>query len=39
MRIEVEVRLRKLKNVKAAGNYKVTSELIKGGGEWVVDWV
>ena len=29
----------KLKNIKAAGNDEITEEMIKGGGERVVDWI
>ena len=29
----------KLKNRKAAGNDKVTGEIVKGGGDMVVDWI
>ena len=36
---EVEVRVGKLKNGKAAGKDKVTGEMIKGGGNRVVDWI
>ena len=38
-RIEVEVRLGKLKNGKAAGKDKVTGEMIKGEGNKVVEWI
>ena len=38
-RREVEVRLGKLKNGMAAGKDEVTGEMIKGGGERVVDWI
>ena len=38
-RTEVEVRVRKLKNGKAASMEKVTGEMIKGGGDRVVDWI
>ena len=37
--IEVEVRVGKLKNGKAAGKDEVTGEMIKGGGDRVVDWI
>ena len=35
---EVEVRVGKLKNGKAAGKDEITREMIKGGGDRVVDW-
>ena len=35
---EVEVRVMKLKDGKAADKDKVTGEMIKGGGDRVVDW-
>ena len=38
-RAEVEVRLVKLKNGKAAGKDETTGEVIKGGGDRVVDWI
>ena len=38
-RAEVEVRLGKLKNGKAAGKDEITGEMIKGGGNRVVDWI
>ena len=38
-RREVEVRVRKLKNGKAAGKDEVTGKMIKGGGNWVVEWI
>ena len=38
-RIEVEVRVGKLKNGKAAGKDEVTGEMIKGKGNKVVDWI
>ena len=34
-RKEVEVRVWKLKNRKAAGKDEVTGEMIKGGGDWI----
>ena len=37
-RAEVEMRLGKLKNGKATGK-DVTGEMIKGGGDRVVDWI
>ena len=36
---EVEVRVGKLKNGKAAGGDEITEEIIKGGGDRVVDWI
>ena len=36
---EVEVRVRKLKNGKAAATDEVTGEIIKGGDDKVVDWI
>ena len=38
-RAEVEVRVRKLKNGKVAGKDEVTEEIIKGGGDKLVDWI
>ena len=38
-RMEVEVRVGKLKDGKAAGKDEVTGEMIKGGGSRVVDWI
>ena len=38
-RAEVEVKVGKLKNGKAAGKDKITGEIIKGGGDRVVDWI
>ena len=38
-RAEVEVRLSKLKNGNATGKDEITREMIKGGGDWVVDWI
>ena len=35
---KVEVRVGKLRNGNAAGKNKVTGEMIKGGGDRVVDW-
>ena len=37
--MEVEVRVGKLKNGKAAGKDKVTGEVVKCGGNRVVDWI
>ena len=37
-RTEVEVRVEKLKNGKATGKDEITAEMIKGGGDGVVDW-
>ena len=36
---EVEERVKKLKNGKAASKYEVTEEMIKGGGYVVADWI
>ena len=38
-RTEVEARVGKIKNGKAAGKDEVTKEMIKGGGDMVVDWI
>ena len=38
-RAEVEVGASKLKNGKAAGEDEITGEMIKGGGDRVVDWI
>ena len=38
-RTEVEVRVGKLKNGKAAGKDEVTGEMVKGGNYMVVDWI
>ena len=38
-RAEVEVGVGKLKNRKAAGGNEITGEMIKGGGDRVVDWI
>ena len=38
-RTEVEVRVGKLKNGNDAGKDEVTGELIKGRGNWVVNWI
>ena len=38
-RMEVGVRVGKLKNGKAVGKDKVIREMIKGGGDKVVDWI
>ena len=38
-RVEVKVRMRKLKNGKAAGKDEITREMIKGGDDRVVDWI
>ena len=38
-RAEVEVRVGKLNNVKAADKDEVTGEIIKGGSDRVVDWI
>ena len=38
-RAEVEVRVDKLKNGKAAGKDEITGKIIKGGSDKVVDWI
>ena len=38
-KMEVEVRMEKLKNGKAAGKDEVTGKMIKGEGNRVVDWI
>ena len=38
-RAEVEVRVGRFKNGKAAGKDEITGEIIKGGGYEVVDWI
>ena len=38
-RAEVDVKVGKLQNGKAAGKDEVTGELIKGGGHRVLDWI
>ena len=38
-RTEVEVRVGKLKNRNTAGEDEITGEMIKGGGDMVVDWI
>ena len=38
-RAEVEVRMGKLKNGKAAGKDEITGEIIKDGDDRVVDWI
>ena len=38
-RTEVELRVGKLMNGKAAGKDEVTGEMIKGGGNRVVNWI
>ena len=38
-RNEVEARVRKFKNGKTAGKDEVTEEMIKGGGDMVIDWI
>ena len=38
-RAEVEVRVGKLKNGKAAGKNEITGEMIKDGGDRVMDWI
>ena len=38
-RAEPEVRVCKVKNGKADGKDVITGEMIKGGGDMVVDWI
>ena len=38
-RADVEMRVGKLKNGKTAGKGNITGEMIKGGGDRVVDWI
>ena len=38
-RAEVEVRVEKIKNGKAAGKDEITREMIKCGGNRVVNWI
>ena len=38
-KIKVEERVKKLKNGKDAGKDEVTEEMVKGGGDVVVDWI
>ena len=38
-KIEVEERVKKLKNGKAAGKYEVIEEMVKVGGDMMVDWI
>ena len=38
-RTEIEVKVDNLKKRKAAGKDKVTGEMVKGGGDTVVDWI
>ena len=35
----VEVEVGKLRNGKAAGRDEITGEMVKGGGDRVVDWI
>ena len=37
--MEVKIRVGKLKNGKSAGKDEVTGEMIRGGGNRVVDWI
>ena len=39
IREEVEVAVRKLKNGKALGSDKIVAELVKNGGQVMVDWL
>ena len=38
-KIEVEERVKKLKNGRATGKDDVTGEMLKGGGDEVADWI
>ena len=38
-RTDVEVRLGKLKNGKVASKDEVTGEMVKGGGDMVLNWI
>ena len=38
-KIELEERVKKHENGKAAGKDKVTEEMVKGGGDVVLDWI
>ena len=38
-RAELEMRMGKLKNGNTAGKDEITREMIKGGGDRVVDWI
>ena len=38
-RAEVKMRVKELKNRKCTGKYEVREEMIKGGGDRVVDWI
>ena len=38
-RAEVEVRVAKLKNRKAAGKDEIIGEMIRGGSDRIMDWV
>ena len=38
-RVEVEMRVGKLKNGKVAGKDEITGDMIKGGSDRVVDWI
>ena len=39
VRFEVEVRVGKLKNGKAAGKDEIKGKIIKDGGDRMVDWI
>ena len=39
LRAEVEVKVGNLKNARAAGKDKITREMMKGGGDRMVDWI
>ena len=38
-RAEAQVRVGKLTNGKTADKYEIIGEMIKSGGDWVVDWI
>ena len=38
-KFEVDERIKKFKNGKAAGIDEVTEEMVKGGGDMLVDWI
>ena len=38
-KIEVKERVKELKNGKSAGKDEITEQMVKGGGDMVVDWI